>query len=277
MSVSSLASLILARTLKGAALADQFSHAFSADSLHFITANNDQCINEAIRALPATKKGTEISGTQYKALGDAIGQGMAVMRSALPDGRGWVGAKLGAFSKASADSRAPYLAAHSAGVALFREVLAACPDWQDKAEKSAEEKKAEKAQREAEKAEKRAELVAEIVGAEVAAGRLIPAGSVRTLGSASPAELVGALRDIGDIPAELVAELAELVAELGEKAKKAEREAEKAEKAAKAEKAKKAKREAERAELVAEKPATVWTEKTAIGDQYAEREEMAPF
>lgn len=274
MSVSSLASLILARTLRGAALADQFSHAFSADSLHFITANNDQCISDAIRALPATKKGTEISGAQYRALGDAIGQGMAVMRSALPDGRGWVGAKLGAFSKASADSRAPYLAAHAAGVALFREVLGACPDWQDKAEKSAEEKQAEKAKREAEKAEKRAELVAEIVAEQIASGRFIVAGTVKGLGDASAAELVAALRDVAAMPAELVAELAELVAELAEKAKKAEREAEKAEKVAKAEKAKKAKREAERAELVAEKPATQMTEPRAIGDQYAEPAEL---
>lgn len=270
MAVSSLASLILARTLKGSALADQFAHAFSADSLHFVTANNDQCVNDAIRALPATKRGTAISGTQYKALGDAIGQGMAAIRSALPDGRGWIGAKSGAFAKASADVRAPYLAAHSAGVAAFSAVLAACPDWQDKAEKSADEKKAEKAKRDAEKAEKRAELVAEIVAEQVAAGRLIPADSVRTLGSASPAELIGALRTVGDISAELVAELAELVAELAEKAKKAEREAERAEKVAKAEKAKKAKREAERAELVAEKPATVMTAARAIGDQYAD-------
>lgn len=270
----SLKSLILARTLTGTALADMFALAFSADSLKFVTSRSDQEINDAIAALPATKGANpRITGKMYIALGAAIGAGMKTIRSELGDGGAWDGNILGSFAKAKAEKRAPYLAAHALGVAVFRDTLATADGWMDAAEKSAEQKKTEKDARDAEKARKAAEEKARIKSELIAEGELVSVDSIKSLGKASAGELVSALLTM-DIDDETAATLTAMLSARQKAIKAAEKAAEKAAALLAAAEVASFERAAARELDLAEKPATHATEKTVVGDVYAD---AAPF
>lgn len=201
--MSQLANLITAKTAKGTAKAMHFAAAFDADSFHLVTANNDQELMKAIGALPMQKTTGLVSSPELAVLGDAIGAASKAMREALPGGVGWIGAKNGAFSKASKDARAPYLHAHEEAKRVFREVLAASPLWRDLTEEEksqkAEEAKAKKAKKAEEAKAEEAAKVASIRAALVESGELVPADALPlTIGKASAAELIGALLAIHD-------------------------------------------------------------------------------
>ena len=209
-----LSNLILAATAKGSAKAAIYAEAFRVDSLYFFTANSDQEICAAVAALPILKARGEIKGTQFQTLGDAIGAAMKAGRAALPDGAGWIGARMGAFSKAPKETRAPYLTAHAVACETFTATLAQSPLWRDATE---EEKAEAKAAREAAKAEKaEAKEAAEVAKAAaikaalIASGELIPSDT-RTIGRATAGELIGALHTLiheGQIvPVDALAEL----------------------------------------------------------------------
>lgn len=191
-----LSTLILAATAKGSAKAAIYAEAFRADSLHFFTANSDQEICAAVAALPVLKAKGIIKGEQFQTLGDAIGTAMKAGRAALPDGAGWIGARIGAFSKAPKETRAPYLHAHAVAFEVFCATLSQSPLWRDatEAEQAAakEERAAAKAAKEAAKAAEQAEQVAAVRAALIASGELVPASTAQ-IGKASPEELIDAL------------------------------------------------------------------------------------
>lgn len=268
----SLKSLILARTLTGAALADMFVCEFSADSLKFVTSRSDQEIKEAIAALPATKGANpRITGKMYIALGAAISAGMKTIRAELGEAGAWDGNKLGSFAKSTQEKRLPYLSAHSAGVETFRSILSSSDGWVDVAEKTAEEKKAEKVRRETEKAEKAAETKARIKSELIAAGELISADSVKSIGKSSAGELVSALLTM-DIDDETAATLAAMLSARQKAIEAAEKTAEKAAALLAAAEVASIERAAARERDLSEKPATHATEKTVVGDVYADSE-----
>lgn len=270
----SLKSLILARTLTGTALADMFALAFASDSLKFVTSRSDQEITEAIAALPATKgSNPRITGKMYIALGAAIGAGMRTIRSELGDGGAWDGNILGSFAKSKAEKRAPYLAAHALGVSVFRDTLATADGWLDvakkTAEKTAEEKKTEKDARDAEKARKAAEEKARVKSELIAAGELVSADSIKSIGKASAGELVSALLTM-DIDDETAATLTAMLSARQKSIKATKKAAEKAAVLLAASEVASVERAAAREADLADKPATHATEKTVVGDVYAD-------
>ena len=196
-----LSTLILATTSTGSAKAAIYASAFAADSLHFFTANSDQEVCAAIAALPVLKARGIIKGEQFQTLGDAIGAAMKAGRAALPDGAGWIGAKLGAFSKASKETRAPYLAAHAVACETFTTTLSQSPLWRDATEaeklEAKEKREAAKAEKAAKAATGEAEKVAAIKAALIASGELVPSDT-RTIGKATAGELIGALYTLLD-------------------------------------------------------------------------------
>ena len=201
--MSKLATLILATVSKGAAKAAIYSEAFSQDALFLVTANNDQNLTDAVKALPASKASGAITSPQFSALGDAIGKACKALRDALPDGAGWIGARSGAFSKATKEARAPYLQAHATACEVFSRTLADSIHWRDLTEQEREAQKAEReAKREEKKAEKAAQDAAQAEALRVAlvqSGEYIHRDSLPvTLGAASPAELIGALVTLHD-------------------------------------------------------------------------------
>jgi hypothetical protein len=213
-----LATLILAATSEGYATDAIYADAFRADALHFFTANSDQEVCNAIAALPLLKAKGIIKGQQFQTLGDAIGQAMKAGRAMLPDGAGWIGARMGAFSKARKEARAPYLAAHAAACEAFAAALSQSPEWRDATE---EEKSAAKAARAVKKAAKAAADKAEseaqtaaIRAALIAAGELVPASAAH-LGNCSASDLLAALLTLAhegvELPADQLAELSAIV------------------------------------------------------------------
>lgn len=222
-----LSTLILAATAKGSAKAAIYAEAFRADSLYFFTANSDQEICAAVTALPVLKAKGEIKGDQFQQLGDAIGAAMKAGRAALPDGAGWIGAKLGAFSKAPKETRAPYLAAHAVACEVFASTLAQSPLWRDATEEeqaaAKEERAAAKAAKEAAKAAEQAEQVAAVRAALIASGELVPADTAH-LGKCSAADLLAALLTLVHeghvIPLDKVAELSAAAEQAAEQAAK---------------------------------------------------------
>jgi len=191
MSASALLTIINARNANPATLRAMLCEAFKADALHLVTANNGEPMQSAINALPMGK--TQIKGAQNKALGDAIGQGVAALRKALPDGQGWIGAARGSFAKASKADRAPYEQAHALACEAFAECLNASEAWADKPEVTPEEKAQKKAEREAAKAEAEAAIVKAGIDARIASGELVPADKVQSVESLSVLALVEAL------------------------------------------------------------------------------------
>jgi hypothetical protein len=213
-----LSNLILAATSEGSAKAAIYADAFRADALHFFTANSAQEVCNAVAALPVLKARGIIKGRQFQTLGDAIGQAMKAGRAMLPDGAGWIGARMGAFSKAKKEARAPYLAAHAAACEVFAAALSQSPEWRDATE---EEKGAAKVARavkkaakaEAGKAEAEAQAAA-IRAALIAAGELVPASTAH-IGNCSASDLLAALLTLAhegvELPADQIAELSAIV------------------------------------------------------------------
>lgn len=201
--MSKLATLILATVSKGAAKAAIYGEAFSQDAMFLVTANNDQNLTDAVKALPASKASGAITSPQFAALGDAIGKACKALRDSLPDGAGWIGARSGAFSKATKEDRAPYLAAHALACEVFAATLSDSVHWRDLTE---QEREAQKVAREAKKEEKKADKAAQDAAqAEAVRVALVQSGEYvhrdslpLTLGAASPAELVGALITLHD-------------------------------------------------------------------------------
>ncbi len=192
------------------ALAALAVDAFSADLLHYVDANNDQRITEAVAALPMGK--TKIKGKQNQAIGAAIGAAVKACADALPDGHGWVGAVKGSFSKAGKEARLPYLSAHAIGVQTFADALTASGEFVAPTKKTEAEKAEAKALRE----EKAAAALAETISAKVAAGELVRAVDVKVY---TLADHIGALRGAaigGELTPEGLQALAEVLA-IGQK------------------------------------------------------------
>lgn len=188
MAKSALALFIRTRLAKGDALVTMAREAFAADLMHYITANNDQCVAESISALPMG--GDKIKGAQYKAIGDAIAKAFKAAQASLPDGRGFVSAGRGSFSAQPADFRAPYLAAHVQAVALFGDVLTESGAFADKAPLTPEEKAAARAEKEEKAALAIAEKAQALIDAKLAAGELVKRENVHTLADYSALALL---------------------------------------------------------------------------------------
>lgn len=222
----SLAKLITAESAKGAAKAAVYIAEFKEDASFLVTANNEQRLLEAIAALPVHKVTGKVNSEQFAILGDAIGKACKALREALPDGCGWIGAKNGAFNKATKEARAPYLRAHTVAVDTFAGVLASSPLWRDLTEdektQKAEERKAKKEAKAEEARAEEAAKVAAIRAALIKSGELVTVEALPlTLGSATAVELVGALATLLDEGASLPLEaLRDLLAKA--EAKKAE-------------------------------------------------------
>lgn len=222
MSKSALALFVRTRLATGGALVTLAAEAFSADLMHYITANNDQCLTESIGALPMG--GDKVKGKQYKALGDAIARAFKAAQASLPDERGFVSAGRGGFAAQPADFRAPYLAAHAQAVALFGEVLTESGAFADRTPLSAEEKEAKKAEKEEAQALVVAEKAQALIDAKVEAGELVKRENVRKLADFAPVALIEQLATLTHaLSAEDVQALADVLAQ----ARKAQKAAEK--------------------------------------------------
>lgn len=222
MAKSALAQFIRTRLATGGALVTLAGEAFASDLMHYITANNDQCLTESIGALPMG--GEKVKGKQYQAIGDAIAKAFKAAQASLPDGRGFVSAGRGGFAAQSADFRAPYLAAHGQAVALFAEVLTESGAFADRTPLTAEEKASAKAEKEEKAAVAIAEKAQALIDAKVAAGELVKRENVRQLADFAPVALIEQLATLTHaMSAEDVAHLAEVLAQ----AKKAQKAAEK--------------------------------------------------
>lgn len=222
MARSALALFVRTRLATGGALVTLAAEAFSADLMHYITANNDQCLTESIGALPMG--GDKVKGKQYKALGDAIARAFKAAQSSLPDGRGFVSAGRGGFAAQPADFRAPYLAAHAQAVALFGDVLTESGAFADRTPLSAEEKEAKKAEKEEAQALVVAEKAQALIDAKIDAGELVKRENVRKLADFAPVALIEQLATLTHaLSAEDVQALADVLAQ----ARKAQKAAEK--------------------------------------------------
>lgn len=211
MAKSALALFVRTRLATGGALVTMARDAFAADLLHYITANNDQCVAESIASLPMG--GEKVKGKQYQAIGDAIAKAYKAAQSALPDGRGFVSAGRGSFSAQSAEFRAPYLAAHAQAVALFADVLTESGAFADKTPLTPEEKAAAKAEKEEKAARAIAEKAQALIDAKVAAGELVKRENVHMLGDYAPSALIAEINArIHALSVDDVEELAEIVA-----------------------------------------------------------------
>ena len=211
MAKSALALFVRTRLATGGALVTMASDAFAADLLHYVTANNDQCVAESINALPVG--GDKVKGKQYQALGDAIAKAYKACQSALPEGRGFVSAGRGTFSAQKADFRAPYLAAHAQAVALFGDVLAESGAFADRIPLTPEERAAKKAEKEEKEALAVAEKAQALIDAKIASGELVKRENVHALSDYAPSALIAEINErIHALSADDVAELAEIVA-----------------------------------------------------------------
>lgn len=191
MAFSALAQSINARNLSGESLIDLFTRDFSSDSMHFVNANNSQPLDLGIQALPMGK--AQIKGNQNKAIGDAIGQGVKAMKALLPDEQGWVGAVRGPFSKASKETRTPYLVAHAAGVEVFRASLVGSGAFPERVTRTDEEKAQAKKEK-AEKAEKaQSEAMDAARAALMASGEFIARADVLTIDKLATSALIDEL------------------------------------------------------------------------------------
>lgn len=210
MAKSALALFVRTRLATGGALVTMARDAFAADLLHYVTANNDQCVTESISALPMG--GEKVKGKQYQAIGDAIAKAYKACQSAMPDGRGFVSAGRGSFSAQPADFRTPYLAAHAQAVALFGDVLTESGAFADKAPLTPEEKAAKKAEKEEAQALALAEKAQALIDARVAAGELVKRENVHMLGDYSAGALIDQLAGMaGMLTPDDVDALAQLV------------------------------------------------------------------
>lgn len=219
MAKSALALFVRTRLATGGALVTMASEAFAADLMHYITANNDQCLTESIGALPMG--GDKVKGKQYQAIGDAIAKAFKVAQSALPDERGFVSAGRGGFAAQPADFRAPYLAAHAQAVALFGDVLTESGAFADRTPLSAEEKAAKKAEKEEKEALVVAEKAQALIAAKIDAGELVKRESVRMLADFAPVALIEQLATLTHaLSADDVQALADVLAQ-ARKAQKA--------------------------------------------------------
>ena len=222
MAKSALALFVRTRLATGGALVTMARDAFASDLLHYITANNDQCVAESIASLPMG--GDKVKGKQYQAIGDAIAKAYKAAQASLPDGRGFVSAGRGGFASQSAEFRAPYLSAHAQAVALFGDVLTESGAFADRAPLTAEEKAAAKAEKEEKAAVVVAEKAQALIDAKVAAGELVKRENVRQMADFAPVALIEQLATLTHaMSADDVAHLAEVLAQ----AKKAQKAAEK--------------------------------------------------
>lgn len=188
MAKSALAQFIRTRLATGGALVTLAGDAFASDLMHYITANNDQCLTESIASLPMG--GDKVKGKQYQAIGDAIAKAFKAAQASLPDGRGFVSAGRGGFAAQPADFRAPYLAAHAQAVALFGDVLTESGAFAERIALSAEEKAAARAEKEEAAALVVAEKAQALIDAKVAAGELVKRENVRQLADFAPVALI---------------------------------------------------------------------------------------
>lgn len=188
MAKSALALFVRTRLATGGALVTMARDAFASDLMHYITANNDQCVAESIASLPMG--GDKVKGKQYQAIGDAIAKAYKAAQASLPDGRGFVSAGRGGFAAQPADFRAPYLAAHGQAVALFADVLTESGAFADRAPLTAEEKAAAKAEKEEKAAVAVAEKAQALIDAKVASGELVKRENVHTLADYSALALL---------------------------------------------------------------------------------------
>lgn len=208
---SALASLINARNLSGVDLINHFADAFSQDAMHYVNANNSQPLDMAIACLPMGK--AQIKGKQNQALGEAIAQGVKATREALPNSQGWIGAVHGAFSKASKETRTPYLMAHAQGIEAFKASLITSGAFPDKVSRTDEEKAAIKAEKADKAAQAQAETMKAARDALIASGEFIAKSDVITIDKMSTSLLVDALisRDADTFSPETLGMLAALV------------------------------------------------------------------
>lgn len=222
MARSALALFVRTRLATGGALVTLAGEAFASDLMHYITANNDQCLTESISALPMG--GDKVKGKQYKALGDAIARAFKAAQASLPDGRGFVSAGRGGFASQSAEFRAPYLAAHAQAVALFGDVLTESGAFAERVALSAEEKEAKKAEKEEAQAFVVAEKAQALIDAKIDAGELVKRENVRKLADFAPVALIEQLATLTHaLSADDVQALADVLAQ----ARKAQKAAEK--------------------------------------------------
>jgi hypothetical protein len=214
MSKSILAAFIRARVATGAALINEAASAYSADALYLATANSSQELAGAVAALPMGKFG--VIGKQYKAIGEAIAKGQKAMLAALPNGEGWIGARHGAFSKATKETREEYLSAHAVGVEAFRAELEASGAFPEKVSKTDEEKAKAKTEKAEAEAKKQAEAVNAARKAIMDSGEFIAKSDIVTIDKLATSALIDELmtRKPESFSAESLAMLASLVATL---------------------------------------------------------------
>ncbi len=191
MAKSALALFVRTRLASGGQLVTLAGAAFASDLMHYITANNDQCLSESIASLPMG--GDKVKGKQYQALGDAIAKAYKSAQASLPDGRGFVSAGRGGFASQSAEFRAPYLSAHGQAVALFSEVLTASGAFADRTPLTAEEKASAKAEKEEKAAVVVAEKAQALIDAKIASGELVKRENAHTLADFAPIALIDQL------------------------------------------------------------------------------------
>lgn len=193
MSTSILLTLLKGAILKGDAKREEYVAGFSADAMHIVTANNRQPLLSAMAIVPTKRDGTAVK--QWEGFAHSVGVAVAVLNGALPKGKGWLGgAGNGPFDKATAEKRAPYLAAHAAAVAAFDDALQGFSAWCTAAEMTESEKIAKKAETDAKAAKKAADAKAAIVSAAVESGELVRADSLPlAFGAASIDDHLGAI------------------------------------------------------------------------------------